>query len=216
GEEMADIDSQKFPAFERHPQLLDPKRSALIVIDIQSVLLQFIWEKEKLVRNTGYMLEISEIHNLPTILTEHNPAGLGPTDPALIEILKKHHAGYNPIHKDIFSCCGHAEFRDALEATGRNQIIITGMETHICINQTVLDLIHMGYEVHVVEDAVRARWKKSHKTAIKKMRVAGAIICDWEMAAYELTYGAKTSKFKKLLALMKKAKSDCETADEKD
>lgn len=204
------------PRMPRHPWLLDSRKAALVVIDVQSVLLPFIWEKEKLIRNIGYMLEIARIHSLPTILTEHNPAGLGHTDDAIVKALDRTGIGYNPLEKNIFSCCGHADFVDAVKLIGRGQIIVTGMESHICVSQTVLDLIVHGFSVHVVEDAVRARWPNSHKLAIKKMRQAGAIICDWEMAAYELTYGAKTDQFKGLLALMKKAaaESKCEASAE--
>ncbi len=178
------------------------------------MLLPFIWEKEKLLRNIGYILEIARIHKLPTIVTEHNPSGLGPTDEAVVKILEETGLGYNPLFKDIFSCCGHADFIEAVESTGREQIIVVGMESHICVAQTVLDLLHHKYEVHVVEDAVRARWENSHRLAIEKMRQAGAVICDWEMAAYELTYGAKTPEFKELLALMKRAAKEVEVATE--
>jgi nicotinamidase-related amidase len=200
---MPDSESSKI----RHPYLLNRTNAALVVIDVQSILLPFIWEKEKMLRNIGYVLELARIHGLPTIVTEHNPKGLGPTDPGLIEKLKAT-IGYQPLHKDIFSCCGHQDFVDAIKNTGRHQIIVVGMESHICVNQTVLDLIQHGFQVHVVEDAVRCRWQNSHELAMKKMRQAGAIICDWEMAAYELTYGAKTPQFKGLLALMKHAKED--------
>ena len=189
----------------RHPSLLEPSKAALLVIDVQKVLLPYIWEKEKLVQNIGYMLEIARIHNLPTILTEHNPKGLGVTDDRLVKAFEETGIGYNPLEKNIFSCCGHEHILEAVLNTVRHQIIVVGMETHICVNQTTLDLLNQGFQVHVVEDAVRARWKNSHKIGIKKMKQAGAIICDWEMAAYELTYGAKTPEFKSLLALMKKA-----------
>ena len=206
---MSDSRSGDGISYVRHPWLLDREKAALLVIDVQKVLIPFIREKEKMLRNIGYMLELAKIHELPSIVTEHNPAGLGPTDEKLIEVMKET-VGYNPIGKYIFSCCGHVDFLDAIKATGRSQIIVVGMESHICVNQTVLDLIQHGYQAHVVEDAVRSRWQNSHKLAIKKMRSAGAIICDWEMAAYELTWGAKTSQFKGLLGLMKRAKEECE------
>jgi len=193
----------------RHPWLLDSQRTALVVIDVQSVLIPYIWEKEKMLRNIGYALELASIHGLPTIITEHNPKGLGPTDEDLVEVMKKT-VGYEPLLKNIFSCCGHEDFIHTLKSTGRQQVMVVGMESHICVNQTTLDLIHHGFEVHLVEDAVRCRWENSHRLAIEKMRQAGAIICDWEMAAYELTYGAKTAEFKGLLNLMKKAAADRE------
>jgi len=194
----------------RHPWLLEPSNSVLLVIDVQTVLLKAIWQKEKLVKNLGYLLEVAKIHELPTIVTEHNPKGLGPTDEEVKRVLMDTGIGYNPLEKDIFSCCGHQHVLDALKATGRNQIIVAGMETHICVSQTVLDLLHHGYQVHVVEDAVRARWKSSHKVGLRKMKQAGAILCDWEMVAYELTYGAKTETFKLLLALMKRVMEEKE------
>jgi len=198
---------------QRHPGLLDASQAALMVVDIQKVLLPYIWEKEKLVQNVGYMLEIARIHKLPTILTEHNPKGLGVTDERLVKILQDTGIGYNPLEKNVFSCCGHSRIVNALNHTARKQVILVGMETHICVDQTALDLLNRGFQVHVVEDAVRARWKSSHKIGIKKMRQAGAIICDWEMAAYELTYGAKTEQFKSLLALMKRAATESRDPD---
>jgi nicotinamidase-related amidase len=98
----------------RHPSLLDPSRAALLVIDIQKVLLDFIWEKEKLVRNTGRMLEIARIHNLPVVVTEHNPKGLGPTDEKIVNMFKETGIEFAPLEKDIFSCCGHAHVLDAI------------------------------------------------------------------------------------------------------
>jgi len=195
----------------RHPWLLDNRRSALLVIDVQSVLVPFIWEKEKMLRNIGVVLELARMHRLPTIVTEHNPKGLGATDEGLTEILMRT-VGYEPLVKDIFSCCGHRHITDAIRKTGRDQVIVVGMETHICVSQTVLDLLERGYQPHVVEDAVRCRWENSHRLGIEKMRQAGAIICDWEMAAYELTYGAKTLEFKDLLALMKRVAAENEAS----
>lgn len=191
----------------RSPFLLESNRAALVVIDVQSVLIPAIWEKEKMLRNIGYVLEIARIHGLPSIVTEHNPRGLGETDVGIVDIMNNT-IGYNPLYKNIFSCCGHQDFVDAVKKTGRDQIVVVGMETHICVNQTVMDLLHHGFQVHVVEDAVRCRRENSHRIAIEKMRQSGAIICDWEMAAYELTYGAKTDQFKELLALMKRAAAD--------
>lgn len=192
----------------RHPKLLESGRAVLLIIDVQKVLIPFIWQSEKLLLNIGYVIEVARIHDIPTIVTEHNPAGLGVTDDQLVDVLKETGVGYHPLHKNIFSCCGHSDFIEAVKATGRQQVIVVGMESHICVNQTVLDLLHHGYEVHVVEDAIRARWENSHNIAMEKMRGQGAIICDWEMAAYELTYGAKTEQFKSLLSLMKRAKAD--------
>jgi nicotinamidase-related amidase len=205
---MSNSEPTSVERLPRHPWLLDASKSALLVIDIQKVLLDFIWEKEKLVRNTNRMIELAKIHNLPVILTEHNPKGLGPTDAQIVKTLEDTGIGYSPLEKDIFSCCGHSHIVEAITEVGRHQLILTGMETHICVNQTALDLIDLGFQVNVIEDAVRARWKNSHKIGIKKMRQAGAIICDWETAAYELTYGAKTVEFKPLLALMKKAQAE--------
>lgn len=206
---MNDTVSTDETSATRHPWLLNRETAALVVIDVQSVLIPFVLEKEKMLRNIEYVLELARIHELPAIVTEHNPKSLGATNPVLIEEIKRT-VGYEPIHKDIFSCCGHTDFLDAVKSTGRHQIMVVGMESHICVSQTVLDLLHHGYEVHVVEDAVRCRWENSHNLAIFKMRQAGAIICDWEMAAYELTYGAKTPQFKDLLYLMKRAKADYE------
>jgi len=202
---MTDHTAKRLP---RHPKLLDSDRACLIVIDVQTVLFPHIWENARLARNISHMIEVAKIHDLPVILTEHNPSGLGSTIDELKSVFESTEIGYNPLEKDVFSCCGHSDFLVNLKKAGRDQVIVTGMESHICVSQTVLDLMTYKYEIHVVDDAVRARTRNSHKIAIKKMRDAGAIICDWEMAAYELTYGANTEKFKELLNLMKRAASE--------
>jgi isochorismate hydrolase len=210
GSDMAEsaINKMNKGRLPRHGKLLDSSRAVLAIVDIQSILIPHIWQKEILLQNVKYLIELAGIHQLPTIITEHNPEGLGNSDPELIEHLERYVPNFQLLEKNVFSCCGHADFISTLKSTNRDQVILCGMETHICINQTAHDLLVHEFEVHVVEDAVRARSENSHRIGVDKLKSSGAVLCDWEMAAYELTYGAKTGEFKQLLNLMKKAASE--------
>ena len=179
----------------------------LLVLDIQGTLFETMVEKERMLTASLKMIDFARRVDIPIVATEQYPKGLGPSLPEILEALPE---GIEVIPKTTFSCFGEPKFDATIRSLNRKTIIVVGMETHICVNQTVLDLIEHGFQAHVVEDAVRCRWENSHRIAIEKMRQAGAIICDWEMAAYELTYGAKTAEFKQLLDLMKRAAAENE------
>ncbi|MBN1288434.1 MAG: hydrolase [Actinobacteria bacterium] len=168
----------------------------LLVVDIQEKLIPFISENEMVVGNTLKLLKFAKIIGIPAIVTEQEK--LGPT----VEALKSEMDGLEPIMKLDFSACRCGEFRDAVDRTGKTTLIVTGIESHICITQTVLQMIP-DYNVHVVSDAVSSRTLENREVALDRMRDAGAVITSTEMLMYELLVKAGTDEFKETLPLVK-------------
>jgi nicotinamidase-related amidase len=144
-------------------------------------------------------LEATRELNVPILVTEQYVKGLGPT----LAVLKEK-AGDAPCYEKMsFSCCGSAEFVDTLKATGRNQVIICGMETHVCVLQTVIELRDAGFQVHLVTDAVMSRSKRNWETATLAMTQAGAVPTCTESVVFQLLKVAGTDEFKKLSKLVR-------------
>lgn len=184
---------------ERHPTLANAGDSLLLVIDPQEKLVKMIHNREEVVATISRLLRFAGIFDIPVVLTEHYPQGLGYT----VDEVKEAVARYDPVVKRIFSCFGVPEFGDAVKGAGRKRIVVTGIETHICVCQTVLDALHRGYEVLVVCDGTGTRKREDHETALERMRQAGAVITTSEAFIYEVTYRADGEEFKKVLDLVK-------------
>jgi nicotinamidase-related amidase len=182
-----------------HPAVLSKENTALIVVDVQEKLLPFVIDKEKVVDNIKMMIKFAHIMNIPVILTEHYPKGLGITVPEINELLTE----YKPKEKFIFSCFGSTGFTKKLKELGVKRIMICGIESHICVEQTTLDAMDSGYEVHVIADAVSSRTQRNRDIGIEKMRQFGAVISSTEMAMYEIMERADTKEFKEVLKLVK-------------
>jgi nicotinamidase-related amidase len=180
---------------------LERDKAVLVVIDVQEKLCIAMDEVvlKQLVKNVSIMLESAAELNIPVLVTEQYVKGLGSTLPELKE--KAALASY--YEKMSFSCCGSAEFVNAIKSTGRTQVIITGMETHVCVLQTVIELRDAGLDVHVVKDAVMSRSKQNWQTAIQAMTLAGAIPTCTESALFQLLKVAGTDEFKKLSKLVR-------------
>lgn len=180
---------------------LDSEKAALVVIDVQDKLCQAMDEKMlgKLTRNVGILLESAAELKIPVLFTEQYVKGLGATLPELLE-----KAAEAPrLEKMTFSCCGIPEFMETLKASGRTQIIITGMETHVCVLQTVIELREAGFTVHLVKDAVMSRDKRNWKVAVEAMTLAGAVPTCTESVLFQLLRVAGTDAFKKLSKLVR-------------
>jgi nicotinamidase-related amidase len=184
---------------DRHPDLARAEDSLLLVIDPQEKLVKMIHNREEVVQAISRLLKFASIFNIPVVLTEHYPQGLGYT----VDEVKADLPDYQPITKRIFSCFGVPEFSQALEATGRRRLLVVGIETHICVSQTVHDALLQGYRVHVVADGVGTRKREDHDIALVRMRHAGAIVTTSEALLYEVTERADTDEFKHLLDLVK-------------
>ena len=179
---------------------LDRNKAVLAVIDVQEKLCRAM-DPEVLVAltaNTTILLEAAKELGLPVIATEQYVKGLGET----LEVLKSQLSA-PALEKMTFSCCGDENFVNALKATGRTQVIVTGMETHVCVLQTVLELLDAGFTVHVVRDAVMSRHKKNWKTGLGVMAAAGAVVTSTEAALFQLLKVAGTDEFRKLSKLVR-------------
>lgn len=173
--------------------------TVLVIIDIQEKLFRVIHEKENLSANTVKLVTGIRSLDIPVILTEQNPAGLGPTLPEISSLL----SDIEPVVKFDFSCCKEEAFLRKLEEVKRNQLILCGIETHICVYQTALDLADMGYEVQVAVDCVSSRTSDNRDTALSRLELEGIMPTSVEMIIFELLGTAKHDKFKEISALIK-------------
>jgi nicotinamidase-related amidase len=179
---------------------LDRSRAAVLVVDVQDRLTPAM-PPETLARVVKYaraLVEAGKTLGLPVLATEQYPKGLGRTVPELRELLPS-----APLEKVHFSCGADPAFAAALEATGRRQVIVAGMETHVCVFQTVRDLVAAGYEVHVCADAVSSRTEEHRRTGLELCRAAGATITTAETAIFDLLGRAGTDEFRKVAPLVK-------------
>ena len=179
--------------------MLSLENACLIVIDVQGKLAQVMHEKESLFQNLKVLIKGCRILEIPIIWTEQIPENLGPTTPEIAELLSP---GI-PISKKSFSCCGEPVFMKALEKVSRKQFLLTGIETHICVYQTAVDLLKMGHEVQVVADCVSSRIAKNREIGIEKIRHGGGILTTTEMALFELMKVAEGAAFKQIIQLIK-------------
>ena len=179
--------------------MLDKKRSLLIVTDVQGKLAQIMFEREALFKNIGIIIDGFKILNIPILWLEQYPEGLGPT----VKEVSSHLEGYMPMPKKVFSALKDRNILNRFNKLGRDQILMTGIETHICIYQTSMNLISMGIETHIVRDAVSSRTIDNKNTGIEKIAGAGGHITSVETALFELLGIAEGEAFKKILRLVK-------------
>jgi len=185
----------------RNKFLLDPAKAVLVVIDVQEKLCAAMDENalRQLTKNAGILLESAIELALPVIFTEQYVKGLGPT----LSELKGRAPAASCFEKLTFSCCGNEAFVKQLKQSGRTQIIVTGMETHVCVLQTVIELLGEGFDIHIVKDAVMSRSSDNKQTAIEAMALAGAVPTSTESVVFQLLKIAGTESFKKLSKLVK-------------
>ena len=171
-----------------------------MVIDVQGKLARLMHQKESFLANVERMVKGVQILEIPIIWTEQVPEKLGDTIPQLRESLLK---TTQPLAKVSFSCCGNQPFTEHLKAIDRTQILMTGLETHICVYQTTLDLLDMGYEVQLVADAISSRAAENKQIGLARMQTAGAGLTSTEMALFELLRVAEGDKFRAISKLVK-------------
>ena len=179
--------------------LLSPERSALLVVDVQERLAPAVHAADRVVRNAGILLDSANALGVPVLASEQYPRGLGATVPALRERLP---AGA-VVEKVHFACTGEPGFVERLDAVGRDQIVLCGMEAHVCVLQTALGLRALGRTVHLVADGVSSRVPDNAELAIARMRDHGVEIVSTEMVVFEWLQRAGTPAFKALSALIK-------------
>ncbi len=179
--------------------ILNQEDSLLLVIDVQERLVGAL-DKDIVVKRTATLAKAAKILEIPTIATEQYPKGLGP----LVEPIKEMLAPNTPIiEKTSFSAVKEDGFMDVLKSFNKKQIVICGIETHVCVHQTAADLINEGFEVYVVKDACASRKKYEFKQGIERMQENGAKITCLEIVLFEWLKNAKNPHFKEIQALIK-------------
>jgi nicotinamidase-related amidase len=173
--------------------------AVLAIVDIQEKLLPAIFEKERVLQNAVRLARGAAALRVPIIVTEQYRKGIGAT---LAEVAAAV-PDFAPIEKLAFSACGAAGFLEALTSRGAKDVLLCGIEAHVCVCQTCLDLLDAGFRVFVVADAISSRTPENHRLAVERMRAAGAVIVSTEMALFELLERAGTEEFKQILPLIK-------------
>ncbi|MFC1693819.1 hydrolase [Candidatus Latescibacterota bacterium] len=179
--------------------MLNKNRSLLIVTDIQGKLAELAFERDSLYKNIGIMIEGIKVLGIPILWVEQYPEGLGPT----VSEIASHLEGFTPLPKKTFSSLRNPDINRCFNDYGRSQVILTGIETHVCIHQTAMDLLSRGIETYVVADAVSSRTAFNKQIALDKIARAGGHITSVETALFELLEVAEGDAFKKILRLVK-------------
>jgi nicotinamidase-related amidase len=179
--------------------MLALENTVLVVVDIQGKLWNIMHEKELLLENARKLVSGVKVLGIPIILTEQNPKGLGPTLPELTQLIPE----VPPLPKFSFSCCQNEGFHRSINDLNRRQVLICGIESHICVYQTTLELMNSGYEVQVVADVVSSRVVRNRDVALSRMQSEGAKLTVVEMVLYELLGTAESPQFKEMLKVVK-------------
>ncbi len=179
--------------------MLTAHNSALIVIDVQERLFPFIHQKEALLENLVRAIRGARVLEIPVLMTEQAPQKIGKTIPEIAALT----GTLQRFEKITFSCGADARFLASLAALERRQVLIAGIETHVCVYQTAQDLVGMGYDVHVLADAVSSRTFENKQYGLDRIKQIGAGVTCAEMIACELLERAEGEKFKEVLKLIK-------------
>ena len=174
--------------------MLDRDRAVLVVVDVQEAFRPAVLDFDRVVHNTGVLIDGARTLAVPVVVTEQYPKGLGRTVPELEE----HLDGVEPVEKVSFS----AARADGFDMGGRDQALICGIESHVCVSQTAHDLLDRGMEVHVARDAVSSRTEENRELGIHKMERAGAVVTSVETALFELLGTAGSEEFKRVQRLV--------------
>jgi nicotinamidase-related amidase len=183
----------------RHPNILQRENTALLIIDIQEKILSVVNEQELIVANTLKLINGFKIMNVPIFFTEQYPKGLGHTESRIKTALH----GINAIEKMSFSCYGAGNLFDELEKKNIHRTVVCGVESHVCVMQTVLDLLEEEFQVFVAADAVSSRRKLDYEIALKRMEKNGAEITVTESILFEMLNVCGTDEFKTISKLVK-------------
>jgi nicotinamidase-related amidase len=191
------VEKQGETPLPRSPELMNPNETGLLVVDVQQKLLEVIPRRDEVVWNVRRLLDAAATLGVATAATEQYPDKLSATVPELKERL-----GKIP-DKLSFSACACSSIFDGWRADGLYRVLVTGVETHVCVMQTALDLVADGWRVYVAVDAVAARRDVDHETALRRMETAGVVLTSTEAAMFEWCRVAGTPEFKKISALAK-------------
>jgi nicotinamidase-related amidase len=179
--------------------MLATEKTVFILVDVQGKLAQLMHEKESLFDNLKKVIKGLTILGVPIVWAEQIPKNLGPTLPEIARLMPD----FEPVAKTSFSCCGNHTILQKLKQMNRNQILLAGIETHICVYQTALDLINLSCEVQVIADAVSSRTRENKKVGLDRIERAGGLITSTEMVLFELLGSADAPNFKDVIKVVK-------------
>lgn len=184
----------------RHENTLDPKRTALAVIDVQESFRPHIPDFAEVAARVALVSHAAQLLGVPVVVTEQYPKGLGHTAAEIRAVFPER---FEPIEKTAFSSCGAQEFVARLEGAGARQILLCGIEAHVCVNQTAHDLLARGYQVHLLTDCISSRAEQNRRVGVEKMLKSGALPSSTETALFELMRDARHEQFKAIQKLIK-------------
>ena len=179
--------------------MLESKTAILVIIDVQGKLAQIMHDREDLVKNLQILISGAKLLEIPIIWMEQLPDKLGPTIPEIQELLPD----IEPIVKDVFSCARNEEFNGRLQELHGHDIILAGIESHVCVYQTAMDLLEQDFVVHVAADAVSSRTDSNKHLGLERMLLEGVVQTSVEMVLFELQGVATGDRFSKLAKLVK-------------
>jgi len=183
-----------------HPHFLNLENAALLIIDIQDRLFPLIHEdlQKNMLKNVPILVKTARELKMPVVVTEQYPKGIGRTVKPILDLI----SGY-PVHEKLeFAATETDGFHDVMASLGRRKIVLVGMETHICVYQTTLGLIDLGYDVHLVRDAAGSRTLENYSNGLELAHDAGAIVTNTESVMFQLLKVSGTPEFKKLQQLI--------------
>jgi nicotinamidase-related amidase len=184
-----------------HPTLMSPADTALLVVDVQEKLLPSIFDSAALVRNIAFLIDGARLLGLPVQATEQYPRGLGPTTAELAKRLPE-----RP-DKVAFSCCAIPSVVESLQRGARPKVVLAGIESHVCVLHTALDLLALDFRVYVPADGVGARYRLDHDIALRRLEQAGAVLTTCEMCIFEWVGGSSHPQFKAVSRLIQERMS---------
>ena len=179
--------------------MLTTDKTVLVVIDIQARLFRVMTDKEILLQNVLKLVRGIQVFDIPIVLTEQYPVGLGPTLTEITQLLPD----IKPIEKVSFSCCDEECFQQELESLKRQQVLLAGIEAHICVYQTAMALLSQGYEVQVVVDCITSRDLENKEVCLTRLNSAGVSLTTTEMALFELLKVGKGDQFMQISRIIK-------------
>ncbi|HLC43057.1 MAG TPA: hydrolase [Methylomirabilota bacterium] len=183
------------------PNILSREQSLLLVVDVQEKLFPAMDSelRDSVAKNLKVLGASARRLNLPLLLSEQYPKGLGHTLPELQEALGR----VSPVEKVAFSCCDAPSFTEQLKAARRSQVVLAGIEAHVCVLMTGLDLLNLGYQVHVVADATCSRSRQNWQLGLQQLRQAGVVVTSTESVIFQLLRRADTDEFRAIQAMIK-------------
>lgn len=179
--------------------LLTRDNTTFVAIDFQEKLMPAMSGKELLEEVTVRLMKGMKVLGIPTVVTQQYTKGLGATIPSMAEAL----GDFQHVEKNTFSCMANDAFVSRIRDLGRKNIVICGIEAHICVQQTVLELMEAGYQVYLVADCISSRSEEDKLWSITRMGEAGAVITTYEAVLYEILRDSKAEGFKEISAIVK-------------